>query len=651
LSTGSAATDYRRRGADLMAQIRGEVSDDEEGYASGSLREDGSVSTRSSSVIVRSLRETQARGGTHLYPGWESASSFEPIDQLSASIRAVRLEDQVPRPIKPSPRKLLRRLSAADEVSREVEFEGPEDLEGTGLDRSDLPQPPAITISASITPNPPRRQARGARGSVRVVSDQAQRIQSPTPAPAPAHSHLEPQHPSTSPAREDMNRFVSSSSTVHTKSTACSAGSFVKHAGPPASLLAHSGSGVRQIAPTDLPAEALPDRVGRMVYDREAMRWRQEVPDGNVSEGSEDPFQDFESFLSGAGGERSDDEGSAPMDEDDEQEQEEEGTAHGDMLDSELTLEEPIGLSVVEEVAESALEHDSDITRAEDFTNVEGMSPNGKADASALQTFDPTPMMPSPVSSPEPRIPRNLGVDESGVTPARVPRPLRPALKSAASTPAHSAPPSRESTVDPTTPMPGRATNRRSVSFSDGRTAGKIRGLAPRDNESESDMASELTLTPLQSDFAPSSRMQRIGNLLDEMEDDSILNNMSIAPGMQSSGESDEDTTEHSDMLHGDPDVDPDVSRAPRSFARTYSFGGSERGGGNQSRTLGKGNATFLTECSFGVAYDQLVQIITDVHPYQPYWEPLSEINLSKKGIESLARLNEFLPNLDRLDV
>ncbi|KAF8606728.1 L domain-like protein [Ceratobasidium sp. AG-I] len=95
-------------------------------------------------------------------------------------------------------------------------------------------------------------------------------------------------------------------------------------------------------------------------------------------------------------------------------------------------------------------------------------------------------------------------------------------------------------------------------------------------------------------------------------------------------------------MSRGDPDVDPDVSRTPRAFARTYSFGASDRG---------KGNATFLTECSFGVAHDQLVQLITDIHPYQAYWEPLSEIDLSKKGVESLARLKEFLPNLDRLNV
>ncbi|KDQ25307.1 hypothetical protein PLEOSDRAFT_1045158, partial [Pleurotus ostreatus PC15] len=61
------------------------------------------------------------------------------------------------------------------------------------------------------------------------------------------------------------------------------------------------------------------------------------------------------------------------------------------------------------------------------------------------------------------------------------------------------------------------------------------------------------------------------------------------------------------------------------------------------------GNATFLTECSFGVAHDRLVQVITDVQPFEPHWEELSHIDLSEKKIESVARLKEFLPHLDSL--
>ncbi|EPQ54712.1 L domain-like protein [Gloeophyllum trabeum ATCC 11539] len=62
-----------------------------------------------------------------------------------------------------------------------------------------------------------------------------------------------------------------------------------------------------------------------------------------------------------------------------------------------------------------------------------------------------------------------------------------------------------------------------------------------------------------------------------------------------------------------------------------------------------KANATFLTECSFGVAHDRLVQVITDVQPFEPYWEELSVIDLSRKNLDSVARLKEFLPRLDSL--
>lgn len=60
-------------------------------------------------------------------------------------------------------------------------------------------------------------------------------------------------------------------------------------------------------------------------------------------------------------------------------------------------------------------------------------------------------------------------------------------------------------------------------------------------------------------------------------------------------------------------------------------------------------DATFLTECSFGVAHDKLVQVITDVQPFEPHWEDLSSIDLSKKSLDSVARLEEFLPKLDSL--
>lgn len=77
-----------------------------------------------------------------------------------------------------------------------------------------------------------------------------------------------------------------------------------------------------------------------------------------------------------------------------------------------------------------------------------------------------------------------------------------------------------------------------------------------------------------------------------------------------------------------------DISR--RVFSRTES-------------TASGRNATFLTECSFGVAHDRLVQVITDVQPFEPYWEQLASIDLSGKKLDSVARLKEFLPRLDSL--
>lgn len=62
-------------------------------------------------------------------------------------------------------------------------------------------------------------------------------------------------------------------------------------------------------------------------------------------------------------------------------------------------------------------------------------------------------------------------------------------------------------------------------------------------------------------------------------------------------------------------------------------------------------NATFLTEASFGVAHDKLVQVITDIQPFEPHWEELSSIDLTNKNIESVARLKEFLPRLHTLSL
>lgn len=91
------------------------------------------------------------------------------------------------------------------------------------------------------------------------------------------------------------------------------------------------------------------------------------------------------------------------------------------------------------------------------------------------------------------------------------------------------------------------------------------------------------------------------------------------------------------------PIAGPSKGESPRRvFSRTYSY----------RQSPGKcldANGTFLTECSFGVAHDRLVEVITDVQPFEPHWEKLTSVDLSNAKLESVARLKEFLPQLDTL--
>lgn len=84
----------------------------------------------------------------------------------------------------------------------------------------------------------------------------------------------------------------------------------------------------------------------------------------------------------------------------------------------------------------------------------------------------------------------------------------------------------------------------------------------------------------------------------------------------------------------------------------SLSLTGSRTGSRSFVRTRSQnGNATFLTECSFGVSHDRLLQYITDVEPFEPNWEDLRSIDLSGKKAEGVVRLKEFLPNLDEVNL
>ena len=55
---------------------------------------------------------------------------------------------------------------------------------------------------------------------------------------------------------------------------------------------------------------------------------------------------------------------------------------------------------------------------------------------------------------------------------------------------------------------------------------------------------------------------------------------------------------------------------------------------------------TALTELSFAIAQDRVLQVLTDVVPWQADWENLSQLDLSRRRVETLVTLQDFCPNL-----
>ncbi len=54
---------------------------------------------------------------------------------------------------------------------------------------------------------------------------------------------------------------------------------------------------------------------------------------------------------------------------------------------------------------------------------------------------------------------------------------------------------------------------------------------------------------------------------------------------------------------------------------------------------------------TFALAVEDMVKHITDVEPYEPYWEYLRRLDLRGKGLITLHRLKEFCLRIEELDV
>jgi hypothetical protein len=270
-----------------------------------------------------------------------------------------------------------------------------------------------------------------------------------------------------------------------------------------------SGARITQIMPTDLPE--LLERVGNMVFNRKKMVWTKEIdqdPDGNAATGetSDDPFRDFESLVDGD-------------------------------LDNLLGLEQPLEaddgvLPQPDSDADSTLSTTGD---AREKHSVEGTSVLTDLDAddgSDRVTQDQLERKPSvPPKDLTVNLVRIVTTDGRRIdsalssNPAKepLPTPLRSALKPG--TPASS-----ESTPHPS--VVNRVAPRRSVSFSDGKTSGRIRGL--HDSQTDESKSSQslqpfpdvsiLQEAPVNDPsevFELSARADRIAAMLECLENES----------------------------------------------------------------------------------------------------------------------------------
>ncbi|CAK5284332.1 unnamed protein product [Mycena citricolor] len=358
------------------------------------------------------------------------------------------------------------------------------------------------------------------------------------------------------------------------------------------SYVKHPGPAhLRTIAPQDVPV--LPDRMGDMLFDKVMMRWVKNVQaevGGEIDQVSEDPFGDIESLR--------DDSLLARVEEEPTDDEEMALTSFStDASGRIVSVMTGVETEEFEETTDSEAENDAVITGSGSLEHV--VPPDLDDTDSELEADNDTVLAPHHVPVDE-SLTEAFAPPPIVVTTFETPIPPRvlPPVSALKKTPATATPSSAMKDAARSKFRTPKRTHRRSVSFSDGKREGPIVGLSSAEPQ-------------------PSARSKRIAEMLAARSDSSEL-------------ESDAPTHEPaSPSLAGS-------TSSRRVFSRSH---------------VTRDNGTFLTECSFGVAHDQLVQVLTDVEPFEPHWETLATVELSGKRLESVARLKEFLPALDALNL
>jgi protein NUD1 len=482
------SSSYRMQAAALMSQIKNDMKGSKRIFSGDSEVsrithvDDRSLSILPSPDSLCSPASSDDKENNHNH----SQQSFSNASDHSFKFR--------PR-LKASPRKLLRRLSAADEVDREL-----------------AEVVSNITVEDNLNSHVP---------IIQINSE-------PTLFLAPP-SNLQPTYPSSSAQTatgEDFNRFVSTSTASGTTLTAGSVPSFAKHPG---------AVQIHRILPNDVPI--LPERVGRMIYDKVMMKWvkstamvsagiiEDDSRERGTEETSNDPFRDIHSLN----GDRShgrvvaSEEGIANSDE------QPLNTGMEDVVDEEEAELNSFSFDAAFPVVENGPTNmqmdgpDGDITTdSEDDIGVNELSlampgPDQCDNFDSEDESEPEPgpstlrLFPSiiPQHAVDIGTPSHAQRDRKAATPV-----IRSVLKSTSATPASvlkDASRSRHKT-------PPNKTDRRrhrSVSFSDGKRDGPIRGLGRNARKHDDYARSESDR------FVPSVRSKRIAHMMNDLEDSS----------------------------------------------------------------------------------------------------------------------------------
>lgn len=252
-SSSYSASTYREKAAALMEQIKGDVKRQKR------LLPDDSEASH----ITTHVDETTSSVGGNVKAGNDSKENL----RQSTSSRRTSSKLTSSRSSRTSPRRASKRV-VEDEETELIHNLSRVSIQEQHPVVNIILSPPTIIL-------PPQQ---GPLGS----------------ATQPPSTLAPPSHPSIRlTTNDDLSRFVSSSTASGTTLTSGTIPSFTKHSGP-----AH----IRTIAPTDVPT--LPERFGDMLFDKVMMRWVKstaramghERSASHATDASEDPFGDIESL-------------------------------------------------------------------------------------------------------------------------------------------------------------------------------------------------------------------------------------------------------------------------------------------------------------------------------------------------------------------